>query len=268
MDKIPEIQKGNNLLFLDTETTGREKEDRLIQICYNRQGWSFPINKFYNPPVPISFEAMAVHHITNDDVFNMPSFKDSGDLPVLQKLLDDNVLVAHNAPFDIDFLEREGLKVNLFIDTLKIAKFLMDEPSYKLQYLRYRLGITLKEATAHDAEGDVAVLEAIFIWFAAVLSVSGKVPMDEVFRDMIEISQKPSLYRRFNFGKYKGELFEDIATKDIQYLHWLNDKSDIPKEDVDLKTTLFYWLSPNDRKNILTPCNYLKPGQQRQSELL
>ena len=50
------------LIFLDTETTGVEEKDRLIQLCYRCNGIS--ATKYFNPGIPISFMAMATHHIT------------------------------------------------------------------------------------------------------------------------------------------------------------------------------------------------------------
>ncbi len=51
-----------------------------------------------------------------------------------------HVFIAHNAKFDVQMIEKEGLKVGPVIDTLKIARHLdIDEkiPRYSLQYLRY-----------------------------------------------------------------------------------------------------------------------------------
>jgi hypothetical protein len=48
-----------NLAFTDTETTGTEEEDRLLQLAYRCGGKD--VNELYRPPVPINLMAMATH---------------------------------------------------------------------------------------------------------------------------------------------------------------------------------------------------------------
>ncbi len=50
------------LLFLDTETTGNEEHDRLCQVAYS--DGTTRHSALFKPPIPISIESMAVHHIT------------------------------------------------------------------------------------------------------------------------------------------------------------------------------------------------------------
>ena len=50
------------LIFLDTETTGIGPEDRLCQVAYHFGGRE--AESLFRPPVPISIESMAIHHIT------------------------------------------------------------------------------------------------------------------------------------------------------------------------------------------------------------
>lgn len=220
-----------SIIFLDTETTGIDNHDRLIQLCYKLHGWQGMFNKFYTPPVPISFEAMSVHHITPDHIANSPTFEDSGDKEKLQTLLDESIFVAHNAPFDIEMLRREGVHVGLYIDTLKVCQFLLDEPIYKLQYLRYKLGIDVKHAKAHDAQGDVEVLQALWLWLMEYMQPRS----ENVLKEMIDISQRPMILRRIPFGKYKGMAFQDLP-KD--YLEWLDKQ---PNWDGDLRYTIDYY---------------------------
>jgi len=124
------------------------------------------VNKLFKPPLPIEIEAMSVHHITNEMVAGKPAFKESPDYQKLVDLLnnDTNILVAHNAKFDVDMLVKEGVHPKKVICTLKLARHLDPNgviPKYKLQYLRYYLGIQI-QATAHDALVDILVLEKLF----------------------------------------------------------------------------------------------------------
>jgi len=149
-------------LFLDTETTGFAKHDRLCQIAFKLG--DFVVNQLYNPRTPISPGARGVHGISEAMVRTRPLFKDGPTFSILKELAPHVIFVAHNAPFDLRMLEREGLVFPHVIDTQKIVKHL--DPlkklgSHKLQNLRdhYKMQI---EAQAHDALGDVLVLERLF----------------------------------------------------------------------------------------------------------
>jgi len=232
-----------NLLFADTETTGKEEEDRLCQLCF-RLG-ELEINKLYLPPLPIKFGAMAVHHITNEMVENAPSFEGSAEHMMLKALSYNTVFVAHNAPFDLKMLAKEGLTFPRAIDTLKIARYLDVESkleSYGLQYLRYFYELKV-EAIAHDAMGDVRVLIAVFDVLAQELSVNENLQLEKVYERMLEISSSPALIRRFNFGKHKGTLVEEVARTDKNYLKWLQrEKANNPEGEEDWLHTIDYYL--------------------------
>ena len=61
-------------IFLDTETTGTDKDDRLCQIAFKTEA-GLIVNELFNPGKPISIEAMSIHHITNEMVMDKPLFK-------------------------------------------------------------------------------------------------------------------------------------------------------------------------------------------------
>ena len=60
---------------------------------------------------------------------------------------------------------------------------------------------------------------------------------------MIEISSRPSLFKKFNFGKYLGKSLEEVAGTDRGYLEWLlKQKKENNSEDVDWIYTLTHYL--------------------------
>src|SRR3989344_8437459 len=142
---------GPKLIFFDTETTGNTEKDFLCQLAYKIRapalgGAGESFSGLYRPPVKIPPEASAVHHITNKMVENCLSFKESGDLPKLKALFEDPaaIAVAHNAPFDLLMIKKEGIEPKNFICTLRVARHLDKEEKierYNLQYLRYLLDI-------------------------------------------------------------------------------------------------------------------------------
>lgn len=171
---------------------------------------------------------MSVHHITNEMVADKPAFKDSNEHQKLVALLnEDTILVAHNVKFDVDMLVKEGVNPKKVICTLKLARHLAPNgviPKYKLQYLRYYLGIKI-EATAHDALGDILVLEKLFEQL--FVKISKDIGHAAVEDKMMDISSKPVLLSRMFFGKHKGQLFRDIP---VDYLKWLSGTDDLDED--------------------------------------
>lgn len=109
-------------------------------------------------------------------------------------------------------------------------------PKYNLQYLRYFLGIQI-EATAHDALGDILVLEKLFERLHARMSKD--IDTDSIEDKMIEISSNPVLLSRMYFGKHKGQLFRDIP---VDYLQWLSGKDDL---DEDMRYPVEHYFNHN-----------------------
>lgn len=234
------------LLYIDTECTGVEAEDRLLQVAYQTTDYH-KANELFKPPVKIKLPAMAVHHVTEAMVADKPAFKDSDTCRCLQDLSQTHILVAHNAKYDVGMLKKEGLEFPKVICTYKLARYVDDGSmeNHQLQYLRYYYSIDV-EAVAHDAFGDIVVLQAVFDKlteallkkdFPSILLVG-----DEVHNRMIEISKLPSLLRTCHFKKFKGMAWADMATtrEGMDYIKWFSGQPDL---DEDLKYTLNYYLN-------------------------
>ncbi len=84
-----------------------------------------------------------------------------------------------------------------------------------MQCLRYYLGLKVA-AAAHDALGDILVLERLFKRIYARFKKDG---FDDPTEEMIRISDGPILIARMPFGKHKGMRFSEIPA---DYLEWLN----------------------------------------------
>src|SRR3972149_95163 len=208
------------IIFFDTETTGNTDKDYICQIAYKTGDEAF--TGLYKPPVRIPPEASAVHHISNKMVADKPSFSESGDMPKIKQIFEDenSVAVAHNATFDLAMLKNEGIVPKNFICTLRLARHLDPEEKierYNLQYLRYLLDIEV-EAQAHNAMGDVLVLEKLFERLKKKVMEQDKLSDEEAIKKMIEISYHPSLFKSFKFGKHNGKQIEEVARIDRGYL--------------------------------------------------
>lgn len=232
-----------NLIFLDTETTGNDvSQDRLCQVCYKLNGETH--TEYFKPPVPISIKSSSITHITNKMVADKEPFAGSQMKKELETLLPESVLIAHNAKFDIAILKAEDLEVPNFICTLRVAHYLDTNaviPEYNLQFLRYYLELEV-DGGAHDAEGDVKVLAAIFDRQFQKIKEDG-LSDDEAINKMIEISKSPVLFKKFNFGKHKDKMIAEVAKTDRGYLEWLlKQKLEDGEEDEDWIHTLNHYL--------------------------
>jgi len=234
-----------NLIFLDTETTGVGPDDRLCQLAFKSATETY--NELFKPPLRIPAEASAVTHITNKMVADKPAFLESTDYTRIKSLLEDSsvIMIAHNAPFDDGMLRREGITPAQYICTLKVIRYLDKEAKFtqhKLQYLRYFLELEI-EAAAHDALGDVLVLEKFFDYVLEEMIKECGGDEAQAIAKMLEISQNPSLLSMFNFGKHNGKKIADVAQTDPGYLEWLlAQKLQNPNDEEDWIYTLKHHL--------------------------
>ena len=247
------------LVFIDTEATGVDEEDRVVQVAYKFQGKeAFPAHQYFKAPLPVKLVAMSVNNITNEMLEDKPAFIGSDYETRLRSLSQSHIFVAHNAIYDLEMLKKEGISFESSICTLKVAFYLDADGSmekHNLSYLRYFLK-TEVDAIPHDAVGDIIILEAVF-WklfekikekhFGPVSHTPDVV--EEVIRMMVDISSKPTLFRRFNFGKYNGELVVDVAQggsdgKGRSWMKWLlGEKINDPVKEADWIYTLDYYLN-------------------------
>ncbi len=234
------------ILYFDTETTDTQSKD-ILQLAILTDIPNIYLNIYFKPIQEISFGAMAIHNITPEDVKDLDTFEDA-KLPTegidpefngnslkeyLEYLAKEYIWVAHNVEFDTEVLEKKGIYIQETICTLKVARNALTTPdghdleSYKLQYLRYYLGLYKTEnkehTKAHDALSDVYFLRDLFKY----LESNTKLNID----NMMLITKQPQIMREMSFGKYMGKTFEEIERTDREYLEWLvesmGDKPDL-----------------------------------------
>ena len=241
-------------VLFDTETTGNQEQDRIIQVgamIVHSKDEIEVFDELCLAPVPISIEAMEVHNITPDLIADKGLYDETDfALKVLELNQKENYLIAHNISFDLAMLEKEGFQNNYtLIDTLRCAKHLIpDSPSHRLQYLRYalelyqieqteaeKLGITIK---AHDAIGDVLVMKLLLSKLVRLTqeNYAGVNPMQK----LAELTQTPVMMKTFKFGKYKDREISEIVNADRGYIKWMRDNLDL---DEDMQFTLDQYLA-------------------------
>jgi len=236
-------------ILFDTETTGLKEEDRIIQVgamIADTTGEVEVYDELCSTEVPITIEAMVVHGITPDLIEGKGVFIDTNFYKILQSLNNqENFLIAHNMPFDMGMMEKEGFISQIrIIDTLRVTKHLLSEQKSKaLQYLRYSLELYKEEQVeadkynitikAHDAIGDVLVMKLLL---SKLISLTKEqFPDVNPILKMEELTKTPIFIETFTFGKHKGKKTADVCDSDIGYINWMQKNMDL---DVDMKYTL------------------------------
>lgn len=161
-------------IIFDTETTGLDsREDRIIELGGVEMVNRFPTGRtfhfFINPQGrQIHADAQAVHGISADQLADKPVFGAIVDEFV--ELIDGAKLVAHNANFDIGFINAEFARIGrppvapeLVIDTLALAKRKHPMGPNSLDALCRRYGIDNSHRTKHGALLDSELLAEVYI---------------------------------------------------------------------------------------------------------
>lgn len=161
-------------IIFDTETTGLSaREDRIIEFggieLVNRFPTGRTFHHYINPQGhAIHPDAQAVHGISEADLVGKPSFADlAGELV---EFLDGAMLIAHNASFDIGFLDAEFSRIGMpridpamVIDTLAMARRKHPMGPNTLDALCRRYGIDNSHRTKHGALLDSELLAEVYI---------------------------------------------------------------------------------------------------------
>jgi len=162
-------------LIFDTETTGFDpmSGDRLIEIglveMVDRSLTGNHYHQYVNPERDVPEGAVKIHGLTTDFLSDKAVFSDVMD-EFLEYVGEDSVLVAHNAEFDMKFinweLENAGrpiLHKKRFIDTLAIARTKFPGGANSLDALCKRFGVTNSHRTLHGALLDAEILAEVYI---------------------------------------------------------------------------------------------------------
>lgn len=169
------MQKLIEIVF-DTETTGFDPKtgDRIVEIgalrIYDKMRTGDPKDTFHlliNPERQIPDEVVKVHGITNEKVKDSPIFSDIVD--DFLAFIGNAPLIAHNASFDMKFLNAElahiGKKplTNEVVDTLKIARRQFPGARATLDALCSRFEVDLSERSFHGALLDSQLLADVYL---------------------------------------------------------------------------------------------------------
>ena len=166
----------------DTETTGLNPSqgDEIIQIGATRvlngkllRSESF--EQLVDPQRPLAPESAKIHGITSEMLRGQPTIDKV--LPAFHAFAADTVLIAHNAAFDMRFLqlkeEETGLRFDHpVLDTLLLSAVIHpNQESHRLEAIAERLGLTI--VGRHTALGDAIVTAEVFLKLVPLLADKG-----------------------------------------------------------------------------------------------
>ena len=228
------------LIFVDTETTSVKDDARLVQLAYTIEDMPSIESSLFRPPTPISYSAMSVHGITNDDVTELPSFAGSQNATTFITELSSRIFVSHNAPFDIMVLGHEGVTVGWSICTLAVATWVLPEAeSYGLHPLRYQFDLEAGAGRAHDAAFDVAVLKELFYYLLTrIKDTKPAITEKEALFEMVKLTRRGRLLRTCYFKPHKGVPWEQLAKIEPSFCRWVISRG----FDDETISSVRYWL--------------------------
>lgn len=159
-------------IVLDTETTGfGAEEHRIVEIgcveLVNRLPTGRIFHHYINPEREIDFGSQKIHGITNEKVANSPKFRDIA-LDFIT-FMEDSPLVAHNADFDVTFINAELSRAGHptltceVIDTLAIAKTKLPGQRHNLDALCRYFNVDNSGRTYHGALLDAQLLADVYV---------------------------------------------------------------------------------------------------------
>lgn len=241
------------LVFFDLETTGTNPlQDRIVEISLIKvmpDGTELEKTRRLNPGIPIPEAATAVHHITDEDVANEPTFKQISQS--LFELLEGCDIAGYNSnKFDVPLLMEEFSRAGLnfstqgrrFVDVQNI--FYAMEPRTLTGAYRFYCGKELEGA--HGATADTrATLEVLKGQLERYPELENDVEkLSQVGqRHTLDLAGRIALDDKgeavFNFGKYKGRKVDEVFSRDQGYYSWIMS-GEFAKDTKDVVTGLFY----------------------------
>lgn len=170
-------------VFFDVETTGLNPQlgDRICEVgivVAQDEKIIETYTSLVNPLRPISPGAAAVNGLTDELLCNQPIFAEIADEVVSR--LHGQIVVCHNAPFDLGFLQSElnrlgrSWQPRQVIDTLQLARRYFNFASNSLSAVAATLGILVQDA--HRALSDALTTYYVFRYFQQRLNEQGDLP--------------------------------------------------------------------------------------------
>lgn len=232
-----ELHLTNPILFFDIESTGLNVAcDRIVEICalkVHPNGDQEIKTRRINPTIPIPAEAQAIHHISDDDVKDCPTFAQIAK-SLAQWMKGCDIAGYNSIKFDIPLLAEEFLRAGVDFDFRKRKLIDVQNIFHKLEQrtlsAAYKFYCQKNLENAHSAEADTVATYEILkaqldrypeelkndMAFLADFSTRSKLADYAgrmVYNDKDEVV--------FNFGKHRGKKVTDVLRNEPSYYAWI-----------------------------------------------
>ena len=176
-------------------------------------------DQLYRVDEPISYAAMAVHHILESELVDQPHYT-SFSLPQ-----DTTYIIGHNIDYDIRALEKCGVDCKNIkaICTLALARLVWpDAEAHNISALIYMITKGSAKARdmikkAHRADMDIILTANILMHEIHHLKI-------KTIEELYQASEDGRIPRSINFGKHRGTTIADLPA---DYMQWLLRQEDL-----------------------------------------
>ena len=228
-------------IVFDTETTGFDPltGDRLVEIgaveLINHVPTGRTYHQYINPDRDVPEEVVKVHGLTNEFLKDYPFFEKVAQ-DWVDFIGDDGILVAHNATFDMKFINYELKRLGYeeyqwdrVVDTLEIAKNKFPGQRNNLDALCKRFGVDNSQRTFHGALLDAQLLAEVYLELLGGaeptmdLSSSNKSKTNTQTEEIVvnKVYREP---REFLFSDEDNIAHREFLEKNIKNPIWLSDE--------------------------------------------
>lgn len=205
----------NPAIIVDTETTDADAPIP-VEVAYLRLSASWgilpigrTISERFNPGKPISYGAMAVHHITDDDVKDCKPFS-SFHLPG-----DPSYIIGHQIDFDWRALGEPNVKR---ICTMALCRMIWPlADAHTLTAMLYYLDMPYARENAPHAHGAAADVEMCYRLLHIIMQQKEMASAVD-YETLWQLSEKARIPTVMGFGKHKGMAVKDVPR---DYKDWM-----------------------------------------------
>lgn len=173
--KFCAMPRGMREIIFDTETTGFEPSEghRMVEIACLELVNQIPTGRkfqaYLNPERDVPEAAFRIHGLSEQFLSDKPKFAEVADK--LLEFIGDAPLVAHNAEFDMRFLnaelgmlKRTMISLDRAIDTVRLARQRFPGAPASLDALCKRFAIDNTQRTLHGALLDAQLLAEVYLY--------------------------------------------------------------------------------------------------------
>ena len=215
-------------IILDIETTGLDHREghRVIEIgCIelNSKEVGASYHQYVNPSKTLTEDNIKIHGITNEHLIDKPLFDEIADDFLV--FIKDSPIIAHNASFDVGFLNFELEKLSKpkiakerVIDTIKIARQRFPGQQVSLDALIKKLKInTLINRDQHGALKDAKLLTDVYLELQGINQIGLQLNIKK--SEKIILASEPN-YSSVVLTKEETEAHKEFIKSKIPNSNW------------------------------------------------